>query len=240
MSKLNIIFEIASCASLIIAAGTTASNLIEEPEELNIVEVQEERTEADNPSPTIIKTEQAEEPNKSTTNPESTETTANQHTPAPNTPTYKYSNYLDFEKAYMGWCPQSVPKDAYHLPLSRAAALGYRDIDYFSYKNPEEAAIYVWSWWQVASISAKNHTSAFIDIYYRKMNNPIIGDDGLTYNNFTIQADAYTKTVTWALSSKASKDTLPQNVINQMDTVILQIKNKMIQLDQQYIAKCGA
>ena len=159
-------------------------------------------------------------------------------TPAPSTPTYKYTNAIEFQRAYMGWCPKDVPADAYHHALPKSIALGYMDIDYFSYKTPEEAAIYVWSWYQGARVNSVNDGSAFLDIYYDKMNAPIISNNQ-SYENFVIKADGYTKTVTWDTWDKNGKVKLPQDVIKAMDNVTKRIHDKMVQLDQQYYAKCG-
>lgn len=155
------------------------------------------------------------------------------------TPTYEFDNRIEFERAYMGWCPQNVPSNAYHQLLSKSSALGYIDIDYSSYKSIDEAAIYAWSWYQGSRVNAKSDSSYFLTLYFKRMNEVIIGDNGWQYVNFIIQADPFTKTTIWKRSDGEEVSSLPKNVIQRMDEVALQIKNKMIQLDQQYQAKCG-
>lgn len=247
MNKLNLILRGLSCASLLLTGSSVVYNASQPTVGVSIEQAVAESTNnpnievTDNGHGTVTTevkpgdshyTEPGEQENCSSSvstipdnsQPVVTTNSAQSSTTAYTAPTYRYTNIHDFEQAYVGWCPQDVPADAFHLPLRKYATLGYIG-SYSGYQDFETAVIYSWT------LIEGGFGGRTIDIFLQRWTN---------LTTYIIQVDPATRAVNWVYKGNAPQPNGPSDSIRiQLDGIVTQFRNRMAQLDQQFYAKCG-
>lgn len=236
MSKLELFLQIGSCASIVLTGGVAIHNRPTEVGEVVIIEEDEGYQEVTSEEP--LKVEEKPEPEEAaadselltaTTQPAAASSTTTQPStpatpPIPAQPTYKYSDIHDFERAYVGWCPQDVPADAYHLPLRKYATLGYIE-SYSNYRDFETAVLYAWT------LIEGGFGGQVLYVYLQNWT---------TLTEYVLDVNLKSRTATWKyLGSKPQPNGPSESVRAQLDHVTAQFNTRIAQLDQQFYAKCG-
>lgn len=251
MNKLNLILRAISCASLLLTSGSAIYN-VNQGSGLPVVQAEEPLsnpniTTTDNGHGTVTvevkpgDSHYVEENNPSEEKPSFTEETSSasssttQDTIAtpkpyislPAAPSYKYSNIIEFEQAYLGTCPQNVPEGEFWTKISDIVALGYISSGLYAYNDLDSAARYAWD------LIRGGFGGQPLKIYAQKLTD-ISGYLNLTAFTFTVNTS--TRGVTWQQEGAWGDSS---KYADQLNSIASQLSTKLIQLDQQFYAKCG-
>lgn len=257
MNKLNLILRAISCASLLLTGGSAIYNSNQLANSQTNIESQAAESQT-NPNQTTVdnghgtvtteimpgdsKYQKIEEPSgdsQSSTLPSSNDSTDNT-TPEPSTittpkpyitlpaaPTYKYSNIVEFERAYLGWCPQDVPEGEFWTKISDIVALGYISSGLYAYNDLDSAARYAWD------LIRGGFGGQPLKIYAQKLTDV---NGYLNLTAFTFIVNTSTRGVTWQQEGAWGDSA---KYADQLNSIASQLSTKLIQLDQQFYAKCG-
>lgn len=146
-----------------------------------------------------------------------------------------FTNIWDFEEAANGMCPQDIPTGAWPDALRPGVALGIIHSAYGS-KDPLAHADEIWSQMKggVASISDGGFWLFAKDLGLDFTTKP---ENCNLLIAFTLSWSQ--RTVGWTDLNGASKATISQDIVEQMDSIANQMTSRIRQRDSQFKTKCG-
>lgn len=159
----------------------------------------------------------------------------------------QYTNWLDFERDYMGWCPKDVPEGLWPDALPAAAALGLSiNMTLEESNTPRGDILSIWNTYRSTYYLGDIYRFATIerlgiktepdcpDGFYR------INDHTLsTASGYWFELNWLTKTV-YVTTDEDGHSTVSATALKQADEAAAWMTNYIRWLDNSYNAKCGS
>lgn len=157
---------------------------------------------------------------------------------SPNPQATAYSYRGDFEKAYLGVCPQDVPEGVWPDPLFPSVSLGYLSSDVDSH-NPEKKIRNVWNYYLIGRGFGDRYQFASSDDFGVGTSGSYNGH--LATSNVAFVLDWTHKTVDWKplFDSSPSKDYWNAEMQSKLDALAVRMTTYLRELDARFKAKCG-